>query len=256
MNRKKGAKPNERSELLYGIQPVLGALQHKKRHLDQLYLKKDAYSSERLTEIRKLAEQLRLPVSEVTVSKLTEISSDAVHQGVVLRCGFLPFASMHDLPQSAVGTHSLLVVLDQIKDPHNLGAIIRTCGFFEVNAVVVPQDHSSGLTPVVSKASAGVAEWLPVISVTNLARFLNEQKTKGFWVAGLEENAPHRFTDFSRDRPMILVLGNEGRGIRRLVRKHCDWLVCIPGNQEVPSLNVSNAVAVALYHLQTLPQTP
>ena len=243
-------------ELLYGIQPVLGALQQRKRHLDRLFLKKDADSSKRLTAIRKLAEKLILPVSEVTVSKLTKICSDAVHQGVVLRCGFLPFSSMHDLPKSAVGTNSLLVVLDQIEDPHNLGAIIRTCGFFEVNAVVVPQDHSSGLTPVVSKASAGVAEWLPIISVKNLARFLNEQKTKGFWVAGLEGDAPHRFTDFSRDRPMILVLGNEGRGIRRLVRKHCDWLVCIPGNEEVSSLNVSNAAAVALYHLQTLPQTP
>jgi 23S rRNA (guanosine2251-2'-O)-methyltransferase len=181
---------------------------------------------------------------------------DAVHQGVVLRCGFLPFTSMPDFPQSAVATQPLLVVLDQIEDPHNLGAIIRTCGFFEVNAVVVTQDHSSGLTPVASKASAGVLEWLPVISVTNLARFLNEQKTKGFWVAGLEGEAPDCFTDFSRDRPLILVLGNEGRGIRRLVRKHCDWLVSIPGNHEVSSLNVSNAAAVALYHLHTLPQTP
>ena len=257
MNRKKIEKLKEREELLYGIQPVLGALQQRKRHLDRLFLKKDADSSERLTEIRKLAENLRLPVSEVTVSKLTKISSGAVHQGVVLCCGLLPFSTMLDLMQSDVGTHPLLVVLDQIEDPHNLGAIIRTCGFFEVNAVVVPKNQSSTLTPVVSKASAGVVEWFPVISVTNLARFLNEQKNKGFWVAGLEGDAPHRFTNFSRDRPLILVLGNEGLGIRRLVRKHCDWLVRIPGNQEVPSLNVSNAAAVALYHLQTLPpQTP
>ena len=256
MNRKKDAKPKERTELLYGIQPVLAALKHRKRHLDQLFLKKDASSSERLNEIRKLGEKLGLPVSEIAVSKLTEISSDSVHQGVLLRCGYLPFATMHDLPQSTIGNHPLLVVLDQIEDPHNLGAIIRTCGFFDVSAVIVPQDHSSGLTPVVSKASAGVAEWFPVISVTNLVRFLNEQKTKGFWVAGLEGDAPHRFTDFSQDRPLILVLGNEGRGIRRLVRKNCDWLVSIPGNREFTSLNVSNAVAVALYHLQTLPQTP
>ena len=256
MNRKKGAKLKERTELLYGIQPVLGALQHSKRLLNQLYLKKDADSSERLREIRILAEKIKLPVSEVPVSQLTVMCPDAVHQGVVLRCGFLPFTSMPDFPQSAVATQPLLVVLDQIEDPHNLGAIIRTCGFFEVNAVVVTQDHSSGLTPVASKASAGVLEWLPVISVTNLARFLNEQKTKGFWVTGLEGEAPDCFTDFSRDRPLILVLGNEGRGIRRLVRKHCDWLVSIPGNHEVSSLNVSNAAAVALYHLHTLPQTP
>lgn len=255
MNRKKGAKLKERTELLYGIHPVLGALRHSKRQLNQLYIKKDADSSERLREIRILAEGIKLPVSEVPVSQLSAICPDAVHQGVVLRSGFLPFTSIPDFSQSTVGTQPLLVVLDQIEDPHNLGAIIRTCGFFEVNAVVVTQDHSSGLTPVASKASAGVLEWLPVISVTNLARFLNEQKTKGFWVAGLEGEAPDSFTEFSRDRPLILVLGNEGRGIRPLVRKHCDWLVSIPGNHEVSSLNVSNAAAVALYHLHTLPQT-
>ena len=168
MNRKKGTKLKERTEFLYGIQPVLGALQHSKRLLNQLYLKKDADSSERLREIRILADKIKLPVSEVTVSQLTVMCPDTVHQGVVLRCGFLPFTSMPDFPQSAVATQPLLVVLDQIEDPHNLGAIIRTCGFFGVNAVVVTQDHSSGLTPVASKASAGVLEWLPVISVTNL----------------------------------------------------------------------------------------
>ena len=245
----------ERTEFLYGIQPVLGALQHRKRHLYELYLKKDANSSELHTNIRRLAEKLSLQVSEVSVSKLAKISDDAVHQGVVLRCSYLPFSTMHDLPQLTEGKDPLLVVLDQIEDPHNLGAIIRTCGFFEVNAVVVPQDHSSGLTPVVSKASAGVSEWFPIISVTNLARFLNEQKSKGFWVTGLEGDAPNRFTFSPRDRPMILVLGNEGRGIRRLVRKHCDWLVSIPGNQKIPSLNVSTAAAVALYHFQTLSKT-
>ena len=154
MNRKKGVKLKERTELLYGIHPVLGALRHSKRQLNQLYIKKDADSSERLREIRILAEKIKLPVSEFPVSQLAVICPDAVHQGVVLRCGFLPFTSIPDFPQSAVGTQPLLVVLDQIEDPHNLGAIIRSCGFFEVNAVVVTQDHSSGLTPVESKASA------------------------------------------------------------------------------------------------------
>ena len=111
MNRKKGAKLKERTELLYGIQPVLGALQHSKRLLNQLYLKKDADSSERLREIRILAEKIKLPVSEVPVSQLTVMCPDAVHQGVVLRCGFLPFTSMPDFPQSAVATQPLLVAV-------------------------------------------------------------------------------------------------------------------------------------------------
>ena len=249
--RKTGASG---SDFLYGILPVLGALSHRRRKLDHLYLKQDADSSERLREIRVLAEQHRVPLSEVPVKKLEEMCPNAVHQGVVLRCGALPFSSLSDLPQSAEGQYPLIVVLDQIEDPHNLGAILRTCGFFKVSGVVVPQDHTSGLTAVVAKASAGVSEWFPVISTPNLARFLQEQKAKGFWVIGLAGDATESVADFVPDRPLILVLGNEGKGMRRLSRKHCDWLVSIPGNPEVSSLNVSNAAAVVLFHLQNQPQ--
>ena len=250
---KKDGKPHKTasstSDLLYGILPVLGALQHRRRRLEHLYLKKDAESSERLREIRILAEKIRVPVSDIPTTKLAEMCPDAVHQGVVLRCGSLPFSHWTDIPQTDEGTYPLYVALDQIEDPHNLGAILRTCGFFKVSAVVVPQDHTSGLTAVVAKASAGVSEWFPVVSVPNLARFLQEQKSKGLWVIGLDGEATDSVADFVRDRPLILVLGNEGRGIRQLVRKCCDWLVRIPGNPEVSSLNVSNAAAVTLYHL-------
>ena len=244
------------SDFLYGILPVQGALRHRRRKLDHLYLKTDADSSERLREIRMLAEQHGVPVREVPVKKLEEMCPDAVHQGVVLRCGALPFSSLSDLPQTAEGEYPLIVVLDQIEDPHNLGAILRTCGFFKVSAVVVPQDHTSGLTAVVAKASTGVSEWFPVISVPNLARFLQEQKSKGFWVIGLAGDAAESVAELSQDRPLILVLGNEGKGMRRLSRKHCDWLVSIPGDQQVSSLNVSNAAAVVLFHLQNKHQIP
>ena len=241
-------------DLLYGILPVQGALRHRRRKLDHLYFKKDADSSERLREIRMLAEQHGVALSEVPVKKLEEMCPDAVHQGVVLRCGALPFSTLSDLPQSAEGQYPLIVALDQIEDPHNLGAILRTCGFFKVSAVVVPQNHTSGLTATVAKASAGVSEWFPVISVPNLARFLQQQKSKGFWVIGLAGDAVESVAEFSQDRPLILVLGNEGKGMRRLTRKHCDWLVSISGNPEVSSLNVSNATAVVLFHLQNQPQ--
>ena len=253
----KGSKTDaSASDFLYGILPVHGALSHRRRKLDHLYLKTDADSSERLREIRMLAEQHRVPVSEVPVKKLEEMCPDAVHQGVVLRCGVLPFSSLSDLPQTAEGEYPLIVVLDQIEDPHNLGAILRTCGFFKVSGVVVPQDHTSGLTAVVAKASTGVSEWFPVISVPNLARFLQEQKSKGFWVIGLAGDAAESVAELSQDRPLILVLGNEGKGMRRLSRKHCDWLVSIPGDQQVSSLNVSNAAAVVLFHLHNKHQIP
>ena len=255
MPKKQDSKLKGRGELLYGTQPVSGALLQRKRLFERLYLKRNADSSTRLKEIRMLAEKSQIPVSEVSVTQLTEMCPDTVHQGVALRCSFLPFSSILDLPQSTEGRHPIIVVLDQIEDPHNLGAILRTCGFYDVSAVVVPRDHSSSLTPVVSKASAGVAEWFPVISVTNLARFLQERKNKGFWVVGLDGESPDSLANLTCDRPLIIVMGNEGRGIRRLIRKHCDWLVSIQGNPLVSSLNVSNAAAVTLYHLHTLPQT-
>ena len=247
----KGRKKSASTSLyLYGVLPVEAALIHRRRKIDHLYLKKAADSSKRLRKIRLLGEQYGIPVSEVSVKKLEEMCPDALHQGVVLSCESLPYSSFSDLPQTVEGKYNLIVALDQIADPHNLGAILRTCGFFKVSAVVVPQDHSSGLTAVVAKASAGVSEWFPVISVPNLARFIQQQKSNGFWVVGLVEDAVENVSELSQDRPIILVLGNEGKGLRPLSRRHCDWLVSIPGNPEVSSLNVSNAAAVVLFHLQ------
>ena len=253
--KKQASKIKGKGELLYGIQPVHVALQQRKRKFERLYLKRNADSSTRLKEIRILAEKDQIPVSEFAVTQLTKMCPNAVHQGVVLRCSFLPISSISDLPQSTEGRYPIIVVLDQIEDPHNLGAILRTCGFYDVSAVVVPRNHSSSLTPVVSKASAGVAEWFPVISVTNLAVFIQEQKNKGFWVVGLDGESPESLANLSCDRPLIIVMGNEGRGIRHLIRKHCDWMVHIPGNPKASSLNVSNATAVTLYHLHAQPQT-
>lgn len=238
-----------RNDLLYGIKPVLIAMQQKKRKLKRLFLKENYNSSDRLREIKKLAEKSGLPVSELSTLKLSAMCSNSVHQGVVLSCSFLPYSSLLDLPKISVGESPIIVALDQIEDPHNFGAILRTCGFYNVSALVVPRDHSPGLTATVSKVSAGVLEWFPVISVPNLARFLNQQKSKGLWVVGLEVNAKDSLVNITRDRPIILVLGNEGRGIRRLTKKHCDRLIKIPGNSEVSSLNVSNAAAVVLFHL-------
>ena len=248
-NKKGASGVTSRSIYLYGVLPVQGALTHRRRKLDHLFLKK-VESSDRLTKIRILAELNRIPISEVTLKEIEEMCPNAVHQGVVLRCGDLEFFKISNLPQTKEGENQLIIALDQIEDPHNLGAILRTCSFFKVSAVVVPQDHSPGLTSTVSKASAGVSEWYPVISVPNLARFLKQQKSRGFWVIGLTGDAEESILQFSQDCPLILVLGNEGKGIRRLIRKYCDRLVSIPGNPEVSSLNVSNAAAVTLFHLK------
>ena len=175
--------------------------------------------------------------------------SNSVHQGVILNCSTLAFSSIEDHPEIFKKRLPIIVALDRIEDPQNFGSILRTCGFFGVDGVVVPRDHTSRLSAVVSKASAGVSEWFPVISVPNLTRFIIEQKSKGFWIVGLEENAIENLTFLKRDRPLIIVFGNEGRGIRHLVKNNCDNLYKITGNNKISSLNVSNAASVVLFHL-------
>ncbi len=247
-NSKKG-KVSSKNEMIYGILPVLTALQHKKRRLDSLYVKTDAEDSLRLKQIISLAEEIKLPINEIKANQFRDICPEKVHQGVVLNCGPLPYSSFEDMLKVSGQAFPLIVALDQIEDPHNMGAVIRSCGFFGVSAVVVPQDHSSSLTAVVSKSSAGVAEWFPVIAVPNLSRFIQSQKQQGYWVVGLDGGASASITDLKRDRPLIIVMGNEGRGMRPLIRKNCDWNISIPGNPDVSSLNVSTATSVVLYHL-------
>ena len=237
------------NDFLYGVQPVFSALRHEKRSLKKLYLKKNFDSSIRLEEIREMAEKIGIPVNEVSKIKLSEMSSNSVHQGVVLFCSTLNFSSIDDYSQLFNKHAPIIMALDQIEDPQNFGAIIRTCGFYNVEAAVVTKNHACRLSPAVSKASAGVSEWFPVIKVPNLSRFLRDHKSKGFWVVGLEENTKESVFNLKRDRPLIIVLGNEGRGIRYLVKNNCDILYRIPGNRQISSLNVSNAAAVVLSHL-------
>ena len=243
------------SELLYGILPVRQALLHRKRSLISLAIK-ERFASKRLKELRDMAEKIGVPVQFLNQSGLDALCPAIPHQGAVLTCGMLPYAD-HDLPDAPLqlpgASHfPIYVALDQIEDPHNLGAIVRSCAFFDVSGVIVPRQHSSPLNPVVSKSSAGVVESFPVIAVANLSRFLKTQKKKGYWIVGLDTEAEMPMTTLFHDRPYILVVGNEGRGTRQLVKSICDWQVTIQGNMKGAALNVSNATAIALYQLTHL----
>ena len=255
MTRIKDSKCSSHKEFLYGVQPVCAALRHRKRQFSELYIKSGKNNSGRIREIQELAEELGITLNEVPGKKLTEMCPNVVHQGLVMRCSTRPFSSISDLPIIKEDKLPLIVVLDRIEDPHNLGAVLRTCGFFDASAVVISKDNACGLTPVVSKSSSGVSEWLTVISITNLTRFIQEKKSEGYWIIGLAEESNLSVSKLERDKPLILVLGNEGHGIRPLIRKQCDWLVSITGNPQVSSLNVSNAAAIALNHFYILPQS-
>lgn len=171
------------------------------------------------------------------------------HQGVVAICRPARALDDNDLAHLLDGlAHPpLLLVLDGVTDPHNLGACLRTAEGAGVDAVIVPRDRSAGPGPVVSRVAAGAAEVLPLAQVTNLARTLKTLKGRGLWVTGTADDAPGPLWEVDLTGPRVIVLGSEGKGMRRLVREHCDDLAAIPMAGVVDSLNVSVAAGVCLY---------
>jgi 23S rRNA (guanosine2251-2'-O)-methyltransferase len=246
--RRESTRELQREETLYGIQAVWEALNHGQRRLDRLLIKASS-GNRRLQEVRGLAQAQGVPVQEMDVRDLDRACTGSVHQGVVLLCGPRMLGDSSELPDPQSSPFPVLVALDQVEDPHNLGAILRTCGFLGASALVVPRDHTPPLGGAVAKSSTGVSEWFPILSVPNLHRFLKQAQQLGYWVVGLDQEEARPLKELQRDRPLILVLGNEGQGLRQLTRQTCDWTVGISGSGAVDSLNVSNAAAIALYQV-------
>jgi 23S rRNA (guanosine2251-2'-O)-methyltransferase len=159
------------------------------------------------------------------------------------------YCDIDDLLANRRGEHALLVVLDGVEDPHNLGAILRTADAAGADGVVIPERRAAGVTGTVAKASAGASEHLPVAKVTNISRTLEQLKAENIWTVGLDERAPQAYDSIDYKMDCALVLGAEGKGVHDLVRKHCDFLISIPMLGKVPSLNVSVAAGIALYEI-------
>lgn len=227
--------------ILAGIHPVREALRAGQA-LERISVAKGA-GGPRLQEILDLARKAQVPVRFETRDALERLSHGAAHQGVVAVAGATRAATLDDLPAGA----RLIVLLDGIEDPHNLGAIIRTAHAAGASAVVIPERRAAGLTETVAKAAAGALAWLPVIRVTNLNRTIEQLKERGFWIYGLDERATALHSETSFNTPTALVLGAEGGGLHDLTRRLCDALVRIPMAGEVASLNVSVAAGIVLY---------
>ncbi len=201
----------------------------------------------RMRDLLRLAEQKQVRVMAATGDRLDGLSGYARHQGVVARVADAPRSHSLDDTLDAVTGSPLLLVLDGIQDPHNLGACLRVADAAGVNAVVAPKDRAVGLTASASKVASGAADTVPYFQVTNLARTLRELKERDIWIVGTDEGAKGDL--FTADFPesVAWVLGAEGEGMRRLTREHCDFLVRIPMQGVVESLNVSVAAGIVLF---------
>jgi 23S rRNA (guanosine2251-2'-O)-methyltransferase len=233
---------------IYGINAVAEALKARGRAFEWVAVSKERHD----LRLQRVVDQCRrqgVAVRFLVRPELDRMAGNNAHQGVVAVTSAKQYNDLDDVLAAKRGQHSLVVVLDGVEDPHNLGAILRTADAAGVDGVVIPERRAAGVTATVTKASAGASEHLPVAKVTNIARTLEELKSNNLWIVGLDERGsqPYDSLDYSMD--CAIVLGAEGKGLHDLVRKKCDFLVSIPMLWKVPSLNVSVAAGVVLYEI-------
>jgi 23S rRNA (guanosine2251-2'-O)-methyltransferase len=233
---------------LTGIHAVREALEAA-RPLDRIVIAKGRQDT-RTEEIVQLARRAGVPVRFEDRGQLDRLVNSKDHQGVVALAAARPASSLEDIIAAGNGPNSekgLIVLLDGVEDPHNLGAIIRTSLAAGAHGVVVPERRAAGLTDTVSRASAGALSHLPVAKITNLARSMEELKEAGYWLIGLDEKADKGYTEVDYTGAVGIVLGGEGQGLHELTRKRCDFVVSLPTSGPVKSLNVSVAAGVVLF---------
>jgi 23S rRNA (guanosine2251-2'-O)-methyltransferase len=228
--------------IIYGINPVIEALRAGRVDAIRVGQRSDA----RLNEILDAARKAGVAVKRVDANELDRAAHGGVHQGVVALVPDQDTLSAEDLVTSSTSA-PLIVVLDGIEDPHNVGAILRTVDAAGASGVVRQQRHAAPLGGATAKASAGAVSHVRIADVVNIARALEELKEAGVWTVGLAGDAKKRYDEIDYTLPTALVVGAEGTGLRRLVRERCDWLVSVPMRGHVQSLNVSVATGVVLF---------
>jgi 23S rRNA (guanosine2251-2'-O)-methyltransferase len=233
---------------VYGLHAINAVLERAPERLLELWMAQPRDDA-RTRELRERAEAAGVRVQTVGGEALAKLVGEVAHQGAVAAVRPLKGWDEHDLiaALSQITEDPLLLVLDGVTDPHNLGACLRTADAVGAHAVLIPKDRAAAVDGVVRKVAAGAAEFVPVASVTNLARTLDMLKDRGIWVVGTDGEALQTLYAADLKRPLALVLGAEGDGMRRLTRERCDFLVRIPMAGQVESLNVSVAAGVALF---------
>jgi len=230
-----------KGSVLAGIHPVREALRAG-HSLDRVLIAKGA-GGPRVQEIVDLCRRAQISVRFEDREALDRASGIESHQGVVAFGAAAGYLTLEEIGSTA----KLLLVLDGIEDPHNLGAIIRTANAAGADGVIIPDRRAAGLTGTVAKAAAGALEYVPVVRIGNVARTLQDLKKKGYWIYGLDERGGETYDQVDYAERAVIVLGGEGKGLHQLVREHCDVLVRIPMAGRIPSLNVSVAAGIVLF---------
>jgi 23S rRNA (guanosine2251-2'-O)-methyltransferase len=233
---------------IYGINAVSEALKARGRAFEWVGMAKERHDL-RLQRLIEDCRRLAVPMRFLQRTELDRMVGNSAHQGVVAVTSAKQYSDLDDVVGAKRGQYSLIVVLDGVEDPHNLGAILRTADAAGADGIVIPERRAASVTGTVTKASAGASEHLPIARVTNIARTLEELKERNLWTVGLDERGSQTYDALDYNMDCALVLGAEGKGLHDLVKRKCDFLVSIPMLGKVSSLNVSVAAAVVLYEI-------
>jgi 23S rRNA (guanosine2251-2'-O)-methyltransferase len=233
---------SKNSNLIIGRHAVESALTRGKREVCEVWFARND------DPLKKLAESRGIRVVGKDRKEFDRCFPGRAHQGVAARVGILPKLMLEDMLEA-----DLLLLLDRVTDPHNLGAILRSADAFGCGAVIVPAHHRAPVTEVVAKAASGALETVPLIEVVNLNQAIEKLKKHEYWIIGLDSTATEELASIPRSRKIALVVGSEGRGLRHLVARNCDLIARLPMLGTVESLNVSVAAGIALYELRRTP---
>lgn len=235
-------------DILIGINPIIEALRSNKP-IDKILLSRES-SNPCVCEIINKAKVKKIPIKDTTKKRLDYLTSNSVHQGVVAFVAAHEYSALEDIFKLAKSKNEppFVIIADKIKDPHNLGAIIRSAECAGAHGVIIPKDNSACLNYTSFKAAAGALEYIPVVKVINLARTIDELKQKGLWVYATAANGESIYNE-DLTEPLAIILGNEGKGVSKLLLKKCDKILSLPIKGNISSLNVSVAAGVFMYEV-------
>ncbi len=238
----------DKTLVIYGLHTVRSTLAHAAVNVLEIWIKRGGANPD-LVEIEQLANRLGVRVQPVTAEALDKLTNNAPHQGVVMRRRPPKLLDLDAFLADRLNPTrpALLLAIDQIQDPHNLGAALRVADATGVDGVIITRDRSVGVTAAVAKVASGALDTVPLVGVTNLARALSDMKAAGLWIYGASHEAETTLYELDLARPLVWVIGGEGDGLRRLTRDSCDYLARIPMQGTVGSLNLGTAAAVCLF---------
>ncbi|KXG74803.1 23S rRNA (guanosine(2251)-2'-O)-methyltransferase RlmB [Thermotalea metallivorans] len=238
-----------RSDKIEGRNPVMEALKAE-REIDKILVAKGAAEGS-IHKIVGIAKERGIPIQYVERQKLDQLSESHAHQGIIAFAAAHAYVDVAHILKKAEekGEDPFIVILDEITDPHNLGSVIRTAYAAGVHGVIIPKRRAVGLTAVVAKTSAGAIEYVPVAKVSNLAQTIDRLKERGLWIIGADMDGEKAYYENDLTGKIALVIGSEGKGIGRLIKEKCDFIIHIPMKGEVGSLNASVAAAILMYEV-------